>query len=198
MLGDTVTAQWNFTDINTIYQYPFDGTATTYLGNPAIEFPNTSFMGNGDDNSAMTIYITATQIIFLGQYNEGCTNYPSDPSYPCSAFYSDGVTFNGFILSDTTSSDIASVTYDSATSSGSEGDPWSDLANNGGISFTSDSVTVNFLDLTSGPGESTPNELILDYTTTSSTPEPGAMLLTLGGLVLALVGRSLRSHRRIT
>lgn len=183
LIDDTVTATWAYPNLNTIYQNPLTQTGD---GVNPIVFPSTSFTGFGGnpDNSAMTITVTATQVIFDGQFNSGCAGYPNNPTLPCFPF-DNNATFNGFtIADDTLGSSIATATYDSAT-----GNSWTAFGDPGRITIDNGVLEVNFQGLSSGPG----NELIVDYTLATATPEPSTWLLAGCAIAFGAVKRIRRA-----
>ena len=157
--GVTVSANWNFPMIGTLYE----GSTPP----SAVVGPSDALFVFGPFNTAMDIDVSATtDIITLDGENNGADG----------GFYLSG-TFNGFVISVLNPSPgfaftgvgIQSINWDNQTPP---------------ISFDPTDIYVNMQGLTQiGPG----SDIVLSYTASTATPEPGSILL-LGSGALGLAG----------
>jgi hypothetical protein len=167
LTGDTVSLVWYFPTASTVYEVPVPPTETVGAGSPTFASSDWPF------NTAVSVNVTGDQITFTDTYNGG-GNFSS-------------ATFNGYVITDLTQSDIASVEVFSASSDWSvfSSDPSSVL------SYTSDSISVNFENLPAG-GSHIGDTLVLDVTT---TPEPSPFSLVALGL-MSLMTVAVRRRER--
>jgi hypothetical protein len=138
--GDTLTGTWNYPTISTIYSNP--GTGFT---GPGVVSPSITFFFEGTSAT-----VTNTQIV---ETNFG-SGYAAEP-------------FNGFVITDLTSSKITGASIDPATNV-----PGFDSAD---LSFTSNSVATNVAGL-SAPSAS--DQIVVDVSFAGTpAPEPTSFAL---------------------
>jgi hypothetical protein len=132
-LGDTLTGTWNYPFITQIYS----NSGTGFTG-PGVVSPSASFLFEGTSATVTDTQITETGFAVGGPYATSA--------------------FNGFVITDLTSSNITGVSIDAATNV-----PGFDASD---LSFTSDSISINVEGL-NVPSAS--DKIVLDVTFPGST-----------------------------
>jgi hypothetical protein len=148
--------------------------------------PNLSTPYAGSPNNTYTGVVPDTFADVIGQFDVAITNnniyltFTEEPSFSFTPLGVNGITFNGFVITDETSSPITDVTVDPATN----------LAGftSANITFTGDQIFVDW------PGLQGNTSTVVSLDVAGGTPEPSTFGLLAAGLagLAACLGRTRR------